>query len=143
MVSAVLCFRKLMRADGPYRLVPKRIRFELPMLKQITAQGIPSGVQNSIIAIANVVVQSNINTFGSDAMAGCGSYAKVEGFVFLPITSFAMALTTFTGQNLGAGQYDRAKRGARVGFTCSMLLAELIGLTLLLVAPLCHRPVQR
>ena len=135
MVSAVLCFRKLMQADGPYRLVPKRIRFELPMLKQITAQGIPSGVQNSIIAIANVVVQSNINTFGSDAMAGCGSYAKVEGFVFLPITSFAMALTTFTGQNLGAGQYDRAKRGARVGFTCSMLLAELIGLTLLLVAP--------
>ena len=135
MVSAVLCFRKLMQADGPYRLVPKRIRFELPMLKQITAQGIPSGVQNSIIAIANVVVQSNINTFGSDAMAGCGSYAKVEGFVFLPITSFAMALTTFTGQNLGAGQYDRAKKGARVGFTCSMLLAELIGLTLLLVAP--------
>ena len=135
MVSAVLCFRKLMQADGPYRLVPKRIRFELPMLKQITAQGIPSGVQNSIIAIANVVVQSNINTFGSDAMAGCGSYAKVEGFVFLPITSFAMALTTFTGQNLGAGQYERAKRGARVGFTCSTLLAELIGLTLLLVAP--------
>ena len=135
MVSAVLCFRKLMQADGPYRLVPKRIRFELPMLKQIAAQGIPSGVQNSIIAIANVVVQSNINTFGSDAMAGCGSYAKVEGFVFLPITSFAMALTTFTGQNLGAGQYDRAKRGARVGFTCSTLLAELIGLTLLLVAP--------
>ena len=75
MVSAVLCFRKLMQADGPYRLVPKRIRFELPMLKQIMAQGIPSGVQNSIIAIANVVVQSNINTFGSDAMAGCGSYA--------------------------------------------------------------------
>ena len=97
MVSAVLCFRKLMQADGPYRLVPKRIRFELPMLKQITAQGIPSGVQNSIIAIANVVVQSNINTFGSDAMAGCGSYAKVEGFVFLPITSFAMALTNLEG----------------------------------------------
>ena len=60
------------------------------MLKQIMAQGIPSGVQNSIIAIANVVVQSNINTFGSDAMAGCGSYAKVEGFAFLPITSFAI-----------------------------------------------------
>ena len=58
-------------------------------------------MQNSIIAIANVVVQSNINTFGSDAMAGCGSYAKVEGFVFLPITSFAMALTTFIGTESG------------------------------------------
>ena len=135
VVSAVLCIIKLTRSDGPYRLEIKRIGFDLPLLKKITSQGIPSGVQNSIIAIANVVVQSNINTFGSDAMAGCGSYAKVEGFVFLPITSFAMALTTFTGQNLGAGQYDRAKRGARVGFTCSMLLAELIGLTLLLVAP--------
>ena len=135
VVSAVLCIIKLTRSDGPYRLEIKRIGFDLPLLKKITSQGVPSGVQNSIIAIANVVVQSNINTFGSDAMAGCGSYAKVEGFVFLPITSFAMALTTFTGQNLGAGQYDRAKRGARVGFTCSTLLAELIGLTLLLVAP--------
>ena len=135
VVSAVLCIIKLTRSDGPYRLEIKRIGFDLPLLKKITSQGVPSGVQNSIIAIANVVVQSNINTFGSDAMAGCGSYAKVEGFVFLPITSFAMALTTFTGQNLGAGQYERAKRGARVGFTCSMLLAELIGLTLLLVAP--------
>ena len=135
VVSAILCIIKLTRSDGPYRLEIKRIGFDLPLLKKITSQGVPSGVQNSIIAIANVVVQSNINTFGSDAMAGCGSYAKVEGFVFLPITSFAMALTTFTGQNLGAGQYDRAKRGARVGFTCSMLLAELIGLTLLLVAP--------
>ena len=135
VVSAVLCIIKLTRSDGPYRLEIKRIGFDLPLLKKITSQGVPSGVQNSIIAIANVVVQSNINTFGSDAMAGCGSYAKVEGFVFLPITSFAMALTTFTGQNLGAGQYERAKRGARVGFTCSTLLAELIGLTLLLVSP--------
>ena len=135
VVSAVLCIIKLTRSDGPYRLEIKRIGFDLPLLKKITSQGVPSGVQNSIIAIANVVVQSNINTFGSDAMAGCGSYSKVEGFVFLPITSFAMALTTFTGQNLGAGQYERAKRGARVGFTCSTLLAELIGLTLLLVAP--------
>ena len=130
-----------------------RLRSHIAQLRQMLESGSPVGRKadfliqefnreaNTIgskcndVAIANVVVQSNINTFGSDAMAGCGSYAKVEGFVFLPITSFAMALTTFTGQNLGAGQYDRAKRGARVGFTCSMLLAELIGLTLLLVAP--------
>ena len=97
VVSAVLCIIKLTRSDGPYRLEIKRIGFDLPLLKKITSQGVPSGVQNSIIAIANVVVQSNINTFGSDAMAGCGSYAKVEGFVFLPITSFAMALTNLEG----------------------------------------------
>ena len=134
-VSAFLCMNRLLRTKDSYRLSLRKIRFHKDMLALIIRYGLPSGLQNSIIAIANVVVQSNINTFGSDAMAGCGSYAKVEGFVFLPITSFAMALTTFTGQNLGAGQYERAKRGARVGFTCSTLLAELIGLTLLLVAP--------
>ena len=135
VVSAVLCIIKLTRSDGPYRLEIKRIGFDLPLLKKITSQGIPSGVQNSIIAIANVVVQSNINTFGSDAMAGCGSYSKVEGFVFLPITAFAMALTTFIGQNLGAGQFDRAKQGARIGILCSMAMAELIGVALFFLAP--------
>lgn len=139
VVSAVLCIIKLTRSDGPYRLEIKRIGFDLPLLKKITSQGIPSGVQNSIIAIANVVVQSNINTFGSDAMAGCGSYAKVEGFVFLPITAFAMALTTFIGQNLGAGQFDRAKQGARIGILCSMAMAELIGVALFFLAPYAMR----
>ncbi len=139
VVSAVLCIIKLMRSDGPYRLEIKRIGFDLPLLKKITSQGVPSGVQNSIIAIANVVVQSNINTFGSDAMAGCGSYSKVEGFVFLPITAFAMALTTFIGQNLGAGQFDRAKQGARIGILCSMAMAELIGVALFFLAPYAMR----
>ena len=135
VVSAVLCIIKLTRSDGPYRLEIKRIGFDLPLLKKITSQGVPSGVQNSIIAIANVVVQSNINTFGAAAMAGCGSYSKVEGFVFLPITAFAMALTTFIGQNLGAGQFDRAKQGARIGILCSMAMAELIGVALFFLAP--------
>ena len=139
VVSAVLCIIKLTRSDGPYRLELRRIGFDLPLLKKITAQGIPSGVQNSIIAIANVVVQSNINNFGSDAMAGCGSYSKVEGFVFLPITAFAMALTTFIGQNLGAGQFDRAKQGARIGILCSMAMAELIGVALFFLAPYAMR----
>lgn len=139
VVSAVLCIIKLTRSDGPYRLEIKRIGFDLPLLKKIISQGVPSGVQNSIIAIANVVVQSNINTFGSDAMAGCGSYSKVEGFVFLPITAFAMALTTFIGQNLGAGQFDRAKQGARIGILCSMAMAELIGVALFFLAPYAMR----
>lgn len=139
VVSAVLCIIKLTRSDGPYRLEIKRIGFDLPLLKKITSQGVPSGVQNSITAIANVVVQSNINTFGSDAMAGCGSYSKVEGFVFLPITAFAMALTTFIGQNLGAGQFDRAKQGARIGILCSMAMAELIGVALFFLAPYAMR----
>lgn len=134
-VSAILCFMKLLRATGPEKVIFRHIRFDLPMLGQIAGQGIPSGVQNSIISIANVVVQSNINAFGSDAMAGCGSYAKVEGFVFLPITAFTSAITTFISQNLGAKQHQRAKQGAVFGILCAMTLAELLGVILYFICP--------
>ena len=98
-------------------------------------QGIPTGLQNSIIAIANVVVQSNINTFGDNMMAGHGAYSKVEGFVFLPITAFSMAMTTFIGQNLGAGKQERARKGGRFGIICAMVLAEAIGVLIYILAP--------
>ncbi len=134
-VSAILCFVKLLRTTGPEKVSFRHIRFDFSMLRQIAGQGIPSGVQNSIISIANVVVQSNINVFGTDAMAGCGSYAKVEGFVFLPITAFTSAITTFIGQNLGAKQHKRAKQGAVFGIICAMILAELLGVILYFICP--------
>lgn len=105
------------------------------MLKLIVQYGLPAGLQNSVIAIANVVVQSNINAFGTMAVSGCGAYSKIEGFAFLPITSFTIALTTFVGQNLGAREFDRARKGARFGVFCTLLLAELIGLGIYMGAP--------
>ena len=80
-------------------------------------------------------MQSNINAFEADAIAGCGTYAKLEGFAFLPITCFAMGLTTFVSQNLGARQYDRTRKGVRFGILCSVLLAEGIGVIMFLLAP--------
>jgi putative MATE family efflux protein len=125
--SAVLCFIKLVLSNAVYQVRMREIRFHRDMLKQILRVGLPSGLQNSIISLANIVVQSNINAFGVVAMAGCGVYSKIEGFAFLPITCFAMSLTTFIGQNLGANQVDRVKRGAAFGVICSVLLAELVG----------------
>ena len=138
-VSAVLCFIKLLRSNGPEKVELRSIRFDIPMLKQIAGLGLPSGVQNSIISIANVVVQSNINAFGADAMAGCGSYAKVEGFVFLPITAFTSAITTFISQNLGAREYKRAKKGAAFGIVCACALAEALGALLYFICPVVIR----
>lgn len=135
-LSAVLCFLQLTHTRGEYRIVLKNIRFDLFMLKQVIRNGLPTGLQNSIIALANVVVQSNINAFGKMAVAGCGSYAKIEGFGFLPINCFVMALTTFISQNLGARQYDRARRGAKFGILCSVIMAELVGLFIYLAAPI-------
>ncbi|MEG1458736.1 MAG: MATE family efflux transporter [Acetivibrio sp.] len=134
-VSAVLGFYRLTHSDSQYRVHFRKIRFNGPMLKQVLTLGIPSGLQNSIIAFANIVVQSNINSFGAMAVAGCGAYSKIEGFGFLPITSFSLALTTFIGQNLGAKEYDRAKKGARFGILTGITLAELVGILIYLFAP--------
>lgn len=133
--SAVLCLILLTKSPEDYRVHFKKIRFDFIFLKQIIQNGLPSGFQNSIISIANVVVQANINSFGKMAMAGCGAYSKIEGFGFLPITCFAMSMTTFISQNLGAGKYDRAKKGARFGILCSVITAELVGLLIYGLAP--------
>lgn len=138
-LSGLLCLRRLMHTDEEYRVVLKKIRFHWPTLKLIVRYGLPSGIQNSVIAIANVVVQANINDFGKMAVAGCGAYSKIEGFAFLPITSFTISLTTFVGQNLGAREYGRAKKGARFGMLCAIIAAEAIGLLVYLLAPLLIR----
>ena len=134
-ISAALCCIQLLRTKEVYRLIPAKIRFDKESLRLIILHGLPSGVQNSVISIANVVVQSNINTFGKAAMAGCGAYMKLEGFAFLPVTCFSQALATFVGQNLGAKQYHRVKKGVRFGIICSMLLAEVIGVLSYVFAP--------
>ncbi len=135
VLSAVLCVTKLLTTTEEYRVSIREIRLELPVLKQIVGFGLPSGVQNSVIAFANVLVQTNINAFGDSAMAGCGSYSKLEGFAFLPVTCFSMALATFVSQNLGAKQHDRVKKGAKLGVLCSMAVAETVGIILFTFAP--------
>lgn len=133
--SALLCMIQLLRTKETYRLTLKEIKFDKKILEQIIKIGLPAGIQNSIIAFANVIVQSNINSFGEMAMAGYGAYTKIEGFTFLPITSFTMAIATFVSQNIGAAQYERTKKGARFGILITVILAELIGVVVFLFAP--------
>lgn len=133
-VSVLLCLIRLVRTKEEYSVRVNELNLNPRMLSMIMRIGLPSGVQNSIIAFANVVVQSNINYFGEMAMAGCGAYSKIEGFAFLPITSFTAAITTFVGQNLGAGNKERVKKGARFGLICSLVIAEIIGVLFFLFA---------
>ena len=135
LLATLMCLWRLTGKSQTYRVELRKIGFDKGLLKQIVGIGLPSGLQNSIISIANVVIQANINAFGSAAMAGCGAYFKIEGFVFLPITCFSMALTTFIGQNLGAKQYDRTKKGAAFGIFCSITLAEVIGILVFFFMP--------
>lgn len=134
-ISMILCLIHLSGPRAAFRLQWRKLRIDRALFGEIVRYGLPSGVQNSVISLANVVVQANINTFGKLAVAACGTYSKLEGFAFLPITSFTMALTTYTGQNLGAREYDRAKKGARFGILCAITVAELIGLALYILMP--------
>ena len=135
ILSAALSLIRLMRIETDYRVSLRKIRFEKSILKKIIRYGVPSGLQNSIIGFSNVVIQSFINSFGEMAMAGIGAYVKIEGFAFLPVTSFVMTLPTFISQNLGAKQPERARKGTRFGILICVAVGEIIGIIILIGAP--------
>ncbi len=129
-ISAVMVMIQLCHTKEAYRVEIKKIRFDAKILKKIIQIGIPTALQQSIVSFSNVIVQSYINSFGAAAVAGYTSYVKLDGFLQLPIQSFAMAITTFTGQNIGAKQYDRVKKGLRVTMGMTYLVT-IIGTALI------------
>lgn len=134
-LSAMLGLLHLMSGRFIVQVKISKLRVNFDILKQVFLLGLPGGVQNSVNAIANLVVQSNINAFGDLAMGGCGSYAKIQGFVFIPIMSMSMALTTYVGQNMGANRPERVKRGIRQGTTICVVMAEIFGVFVFAFAP--------
>jgi putative MATE family efflux protein len=133
-VSSVLVVMALMRTKESHRLILSMIRIDKRMMKRILKLGIPSGIQQSIISLSNVVVQANVNSYGAAAMAGFGAYSKIDGFAMLPLQSFCMAATTFTGQNIGAGKWKRVKQGMVQGIIISFIYTILISIILFLDA---------
>ena len=134
-LSAGLAFFRLSRADGAWRVTLKGLCLDKPLLKEMLRIGLPSGVQNSVIAFANVMVQSSVNVFGSAAMAGNGAFIKLEGFAFIPVNAFGAACTTFISQNIGARQFDRVKKGAKFSVMFSCGCAVVIGIVFFIFAP--------
>ena len=133
-LSAALAFLRLSRAEGAWRVTLKGLCLDRDLLKEMLRIGLPSGVQNSVIAFANVMVQSSVNVFGSAAMAGNGTFVKLEGFAFIPVNAFGSACTTFVSQNIGARQFDRVKQGAKFSVMFSCACAVVIGIVFFLFA---------
>ncbi len=129
-VSSLLTVRALIATEEIYRLVPADLRIDKRMMVRILKLGIPSGIQQSIISLSNVIVQANVNSFGSAAMAGFGAYSKIDGFAMLPLQSFCLASTTFTGQNIGAKKSRRVKQGIFQGVVISLAYTALISVIL-------------
>lgn len=134
-LSAILVLATLTRSAADYRITWNRLRFHRDALGRICAIGLPSAVQMAVTSFSNVFVQSYVNRFGSSCMAGWTSYQKIDSFALLPMMSLAMAVTTFVGQNLGAGDRKRAHRGTYTGFGLAFGITAAILVPLMVLAP--------
>ena len=135
ILSMVLVGVKLLRSRESIRLQPRKIRMESHNLRYIIRYGFPTAMQGCVIDLSNMLIQSYINSFGRDAMAGIGASQKAEGFMFLPVTAFSMALTTFVSQNMGAKKMDRVREGTRFGLLCTAGMLLIFGTAAFFLAP--------
>jgi len=110
VISAGLVLLSLTTTTQIYHLNLKKIAFDLPMLRRIVVIGIPAGLQSVMYSISNIIIQSSINTFGTNAAAAWTAYGKIDGFFWMIMSAFGVAITTFSGQNFGAGRYDRIRK---------------------------------
>ena len=138
-VSCILVAVTLLRSKESYQIIPKKIRIDKPMLMQIVRLGIPSGLQQMIVSFSNVLVMSYVNRFGSAAIAGFSSANKFDNFLGLPVNSFMLAITTFVGQNMGAKQIERVKKGINTCMFMGIGIVIAIGIPAYLFSDLCIR----
>lgn len=131
-LSAVLIVVHLFSAKREYRIYLKKLRIHKKQIIRIVKLGVPAGVQSSLLTISNMVVQFYINGFGQDAMAAFTAYFKVENFMYLPILAFGQAMTSFVGQNIGAGQLKRVKKGVKIGLLLGMSSTIIVSTIVLL-----------
>lgn len=117
-ISCVILLIMLMRAKGSYRLQPRKIRIDMSLLRGILHIGLPAGIQSVMFAVSNVFIQSNINVFGTDVIAGWTAFGKIDSLFWMIMDAFSISITTFTGQNIGARRLDRVKQGIR---TCAIM----------------------
>lgn len=132
ILSCILILVFLSKVPENYQLKFREIKIYKKMAGRIIKIGLPTAIQNTVISFSNILVQSSVNTFGAKAMAGFGAYLKLDGFNILPILSFSMAVTTFTGQNYGAGKTDRLKKGMWVVVIMGVVYTLALGAIILM-----------
>ena len=129
---ALMVTISLARSMMPFRLFLRDIAFHRVELKDALKVGIPAGLQAAIVAISNVFMQSVINTFGKHAVAGYTAATRSDGFVFVLINGLALAVMTFISVNMGAGRYNRVKRGLREGLALTFVVIVSVSAVIML-----------
>ncbi len=122
LLSAFIIVSMLCRTTEVYRLNLKKIRFDLPMLHRIISIGLPAGIQSTMYTLSNTLIQASINEFGKDATSAWAAYGKIDVLFWMTISSLGTSVTTFAGQNYGAGKYDRVRGTARQAFVIATII---------------------
>ncbi len=133
LVSAVLIVVRLTKLHEDYRLRPLKMRMNALTVWDITRISVPCGLQGSMFAISNLLVQSKINSFGSIAMAGVAAYSKIDGFIYMPLMALSLAVSTYVGQNIGAGKFERVQKGIKTCLVMSVVTALVLSTTVMLM----------
>lgn len=136
-LSAVLVLLTLMKDKGPLKLNLKKLRIDKKILLKIMQIGLPAGLQGTLFSLSNVFIQSSVNTFGNDVIAGNSSAIQIEGFVYVAMNAFHQASLSFTSQNVGAGKKERI---LKITFV-SLILVTVTGLLLGNAAVLFGKPL--
>ena len=129
-LSAILVIVVLVRTRDMYRLELKKIRFDKRMFKRIIRIGLPAGLQSIMYSSSNVIIQSSVNSLGTDTVAAWTAYSKIDSMYWMIISAFGISVTTFVGQNYGAGKQDRVRKGVReclaMSFGTTIVLSALL-----------------
>lgn len=134
-ISALLALLFLLRVPEIYKVRLNKIKIQADMALRIIKVGIPTAIQGAVISLSNVIMQSSVNAFGPMPMAGFGAFVKIDGFNILPVLSLSLAITTFAGQNYGAGKIDRVKKGMWTTLLMTIIYTIISGTMLYKFAP--------
>ncbi|MFT4006433.1 MAG: MATE family efflux transporter [Lacrimispora sp.] len=130
LLSAVLVVLVLIRTKGACRLSLKAVRIDRDMLKRIIRIGFPAGLQSVMYSVSNIIIQTSVNTLGTDTIAAWTAYGKIDSVFWMIISAFGISITTFVGQNYGAGKTDRIYKGIRVCLVMSFAATAFLSVFL-------------
>lgn len=138
-VSAGIVVWLLVKSTEMYRLVPREIKVQGKSLKSILRIGVPAGMESVMYGISNLVIQVFVNGLGTDTVAAWGTLAKVDAIFWMVINAFSIAITTFVGQNYGAGKFARMRKSVKVCLAMSFVSAAVISVALILASEPIYR----
>lgn len=137
--SALFVCLTLIHTKECYKLNIRKIRFDYSILKKIVRIGLPAGFQSLMYTTSNVLIQSSVNSFGTNTIAAWTAYGKIDGIFWMTMNSFGISATTFVGQNYGAGKNDRVRKGVKVCLAMAMSVAVGLSIILYFSGPYIYR----